>query len=50
MSLNGINFGDDNNDLKSKQGIKSDGQSLQGGKKISISFDNNDNNLKAFRF
>ena len=50
MSLNGINFGDDNNDLKSKLGIKLDGQSLQDGKNISISFDNNDNNLTAFRF
>ena len=49
MSLNGINFGDDNNDLKSKLGIKSDGQSLQDGKNISISFDNNDNNLKALQ-
>ena len=49
MSLNGINFGDDYNDLKSKLGIKSDGQSLQDGKNISISFDNNDNNLKALQ-
>lgn len=49
MNLNGINFGDDYNDLKSKLGITSDGQSLQNGKKISISFGNNDNNLKALQ-
>lgn len=47
MSLNGINFDDDYKNLKSKQDNKTAGQSPQDGRKISISFRNNEVNLNA---